>query len=161
MSQGKGHYHLNPPPYSPGPVKFFGVPDKYGAILTDEAQQAFNVIRAFGVDADTQSYVSLFFNGNDQTPPSPATHQITDIDEHFTLPPDEETAVNHGCANTRGEFMTGLKIANGLDSNNRPINAALRVGACQSTTVSVAKVGSLYAAICDAFQHNLNVGAHA
>lgn len=154
------HYKLNPPPYVAGSPRFLGAPDNFGAILTDEAVKAFNVIRAFGVDADRQSYVSLFFNGSADVPPSPATHQLTDIDEHFTLSPSQEQAVNHGCANTRVEFLTGLLIANGLDATNNPIAANLRVGACQSTTVSVAKVGSLYAAICAAFQHNLNVGAH-
>jgi hypothetical protein len=155
------HYKLNPPPFVPGSTQFYGVPDRYGAILTDEAQQAFNVIRAFGSQGpNQQAYVEAFFNGENGSPPEFATHQLTDIDEHFTLSPTQEQAVNHGCANTRGEFLTGLKIANGLTSDNQPIPSVFRVGACQSTSVSVGKVGSLYAAVCDSFQRNLNAGGH-
>jgi len=155
----KGHYHLNPPPYSPATPKFYGVPDEVGAIVTDEQQQAYNVIRAFGAQgADQQTYVTSFFRGNPKNgiDPAPAVYQLTDIGAAFDLNSDQSAAINRGCANTRAEFITGMKIAPGLDGAGNPVAG---VAACQSTTVSIANVGSQYAAICAAFQGNLNVAA--
>lgn len=154
-----GHYKLNPPPYVAGPVRFFGVPDEYGAIFTDEAMQAYIVIRQFGAQGPSQQkYVNAYFRGASGVAGAPAVHQLTDIGEHFTMSPTQEQAIGHGCANVRPEFLAGTKIAFGLDAANQPTPAAAAVGGCQSTTVSVARVGSLYSAICDSFQHNLNVG---
>jgi len=152
------HFKLNPPPYVAREPKFIGVPGLvYGDILTDEAQQAFNVIRAFGAQGPAQQkYVSYFFNGDANTPGEPQTRQLVDIDEHFSLQPTAEKAVNNGTANTRGEFLTGMTIAGGLDAQGKPVAG---IGACQSTSITIAKVGSEYAGICARFQHNLNVGA--
>jgi hypothetical protein len=156
------HYKLNPPPYSPHTPTFIGVPDsRYGAILTDELLQADGVIRAFGAQGpNQQAYVEDFFNGTADSPPASATLQLTDIDEHFSLTPAQEQAINRGCANVRVEFQTGLKIANALGQDGGPAPAALRVGAGDSAYVSVAKVGSQYQARCDAFQKGLNAGGH-
>jgi hypothetical protein len=157
MASKQGHFKLNPPPYVPGPVKFFGVPGDEGDIVTDEQQQAYNVVRGFGAQgAGQQKYVRFFFKGGGGVPGAYETYQLADIGKSFTLSASQAAAINHGTANTRAEFITGMKIAGGLDANNEPVDG---VGGCQSTTVNVAKVGSLYAAICDSFQHNLNVGA--
>lgn len=156
------HYKLNPPPYVPGPNKFIGVPDSsFGAILTDEQQQADNVIRAFGAQgANQQAYVEDFYNGTADSPPAPTSLQLADIGDHFTLGPVAKAAVGHGTAATRAEFLTGLKIANGYNAENGPIREQFRVGAGQSTTVNCATVGSVYAARCDSFQRGLNAGGH-
>lgn len=157
-----GHFHLNPPPYHPGPIKFFGVPDdENGSIVTDEQQQAYNVIRQFGAQGpQQQAYVKAYFNGDPGpgSAPAPQTYQLNDISEFFSgMSPQALKAVNLGCANVLPEFITGMKIAFGLDANGNPVNG---VGACQSTTVQAGTEGSQYRAICDAFQHNLNVGGH-
>src|SRR6185437_4068878 len=104
----KGHYHLNPPPYSPATPKFYGVPDDVGAIVTDEQQQAYNVIRAFGAQgADQQTYVTSFFRGNPKTgvTPAPNSYQLVDIGDAFTLDADQAAAVNLGTANVRAVFV--------------------------------------------------------
>ncbi len=159
---GGSHYKLNAPPYQPRTIQFYGAPSASdGSILTDECVQAYGVINAFGTDSAKQKYVSFYFKGSTGGPagvvePAPATHQLADIGSHFTLTADAAAAVGHGTANTRAEFLTGMKIAGGLSASNTPV---ANVGGCQSTTVTCAKVGSLYKAICDSFQHNLNVGA--
>lgn len=158
------HFKLNPSPYHPQLPKFYGNPDANGAILTDERIQAFAVIRAFGSQGQKQSqYVADFFNGvkdqfgNWATYPQGGTAQLVDIGQHFDLPSTALQAVENGTANVRVEFQTGLKSAQGLSADGTPL---LGVMACQATTVSIGAVGSEYSAVCDAFQRDLNAGAH-
>jgi hypothetical protein len=150
------HFKLNQPSYTPGPVKFYGVPGPNGEILTDERVQAFAVIQQFGNQGPEQKkYVNAFFKGKQGfTPPQANFAQLADIGKYFDLDDTEAKAVNNGTANVRPEFIVGAS-APGLDSAGQPVAGVV---AYQSTTVNVSMVGSEYGKICADFQHNLNVG---